>query len=710
MHQKERINREEVYNYITELALRLFKDKEKYSRADVAFELKAKGIEYDSTFVEELIFAAYKLSNSKEVRTAIKKVFFNNQLTRPLIEEGSVHDLLYSQSYEEAITRLNKDANKAIRQTKQFNKDFANLINEAQNYVAKKQLLSKISGAYEIEDVKSEAKHVLDLYELAIDKYQTSKQSIADLIEDFTLLRNEVLTIYRTNLTLLTDVFGSKIKAVEPNLFNFELIEWLETEAMIKNIQLEFDNIMSSCSTIILQINSDFKTGVSNAVKIMGRGKNNALGFAMLGLELFSSWSNSEVQATKLRQELEVLKHKMNHDVALVSGDLCRLEVINKKIKDIHIPTADAFMRYSNKALTTEVENLLAVLHQDKKIKRLQLEKDKLLETYSSLEKSIINHQNEIENYSFRIKQSKEQLMEYKPIYLNAKKLEPSKPFFLFNLLSLGMLKKSYNRDVAEWYEKYFSTIESYNMFEEDLLLDKEELKAHKKALNKEKLGLSRTSKIIEKQSQQIYELIKENGNIQAEFAKHLTPLVNLLRAARMVIELKMDESHLTTVKISEVEMESLPLELEKRLAKVTGSIANDIKSEVQNVDLSDQLKFALDEKEQELVKDKAVQIIDNIGNLVEALAALKKMEVNNDIANETYRKELDALREKYKTIFLEEESRASALREVMKTVKTGSGIEVRDALLELVDEKDGYWATELEIIESLKSDTDIII
>ncbi len=83
MHQKERINREEVYNYITELALRLFKDKEKYSRADVAFELKDRGIEYDSTFVEELIFAAYKLSNSKEVQTAIKKVFFNNQLTRP---------------------------------------------------------------------------------------------------------------------------------------------------------------------------------------------------------------------------------------------------------------------------------------------------------------------------------------------------------------------------------------------------------------------------------------------------------------------------------------------------------------------------------------------------------------------------------------------------------------------------------------------------
>ena len=112
------------------------------------------------------------------------------------------------------------------------------------------------------------------------------------------------------------------------------------------------------------------------------------------------------------------------------------------------------------------------ITHDD--LQELKRKKDELLNDYHKLEIEIEDHKVEVKRYSDNIQSNEQQLKDYRPLYLEAQKHKPKKPFFLFNILSLGSLKKTYNRDVAEWYQNYNPVIEAFCEFQEDIRIDKE--------------------------------------------------------------------------------------------------------------------------------------------------------------------------------------------------------------------------------------------
>lgn len=719
MSQGFNLNQNQFNKDITKLAIGLYKNNEFYSRADVAAELKSKGIKEDSSFVEELIYRAHEAAKNRDEKRAIETVFYNNQLTKPLIDAKSVKNIIRTESFDNAIVYFEQKAQNVNQALLVVVQDVERLTEKAQNFIAESKLLSSISGASQVDKVKNEAAAIYKDYEKLILYYREAERSIKDLIEDFSLIRAELIKSHRENITRLTDIFGTSIKAIEPKLFDYNLIEFIDTTELLENTQYKFDKLIKTCKKLIVEINTNFVDGISKATRVLGRGNRNEFGIALLGLELLNSWADSADKATVLKLDLEKLKQEMNYDATKIKADLGRLQIIDKILCDRYIPAANTFRQYSKDVMTSEIENLLDSIYAQEDIKNLKKQKDELMNTYNSLEIEIIDHQNQSKYYTDKLSANEIELKEIRPLYLKAQQLKPKKPFFLFNLFSLGNLKKSYNRDVAEWSQEHLPIIEAYCEKQEDINMDIEELNSHEKAIKPKKVELNNLQKEIDKHSEFINNKIQSNSDVQVKLAKHLAPLVNLLRTSRQLIELKIDKELLTSVRIQKVEFGNLPIELEKKITEITTSLKQKSSERINKFDihqkLADKEEFdaGLDNKEShaivnQLVQESSLKIVTNTIDLIENTLRLKKLKLDSAYASQKYDDELNKLRSRFKELYLSEEKKEAALREVIKTINTGHGIEVREALIELIDDND--WITESEVINLLKHKKNITI
>ena len=344
----ELYKKSEICNLISGLSLQLLKDGNIYSRADVAFELKKLGVEGDSLQIETFIKETYNVSN-KEVKEAIKKVFLDNRLLHPIIEENSIKTFIEENKLGKALSILEKDSSEINELLVAFVEDSSKLLDFAQKYVEKKQLAGYITGSVQVSNVKKEAELLYADYQKFIDNYAQTKIRIIQLIDNFSLLRSSILGLYREKVSILTDVFGETIKTIAPKLFDFTTIEWLDTVSMIKNIELEYENLINTCSTIVCEIQKEFIGNFSNSLRLLGKGGgSNSLTLAMVGFNILNSWAESSKQATILKQELEKMKQKMVYDANLINADITRLQLIDRTFRNIYIPTAHVFEQNFN--------------------------------------------------------------------------------------------------------------------------------------------------------------------------------------------------------------------------------------------------------------------------------------------------------------------------------------------------------------------------
>ena len=67
-------------------------------------------------------------------------------------------------------------------------------------------------------------------------------------------MRGQICTLYRQYAMTLTDAFGDSIKAISPDLFDFDSIEWLDVQGMLQNVKLDYDRITEKCSILMSDI------------------------------------------------------------------------------------------------------------------------------------------------------------------------------------------------------------------------------------------------------------------------------------------------------------------------------------------------------------------------------------------------------------------------------------------------------------------------
>lgn len=689
----------EIYSFISELSLQLLRKGNTYSRADVAFELKKLGVEGDSFQVELLIKETYE-NTDQQTQKAIAKVFFDNRLSRPIIDENSVKTLLEKNQLGQAISVLERDSSEVNRLLDGFMSVSAEVLNTTKKYVEKYQLAGYVTGSVQVSNVKKEAELLYTDYQKFINNYAQTKNQIIELIEDFTFLRSNILNLYREKVSLLTDVFGEKIKAVDPKLFDFNIIEWLDTTSMLKNIELEYENLINTCSIIVGEIHNKFSSDFSNSLRLLGRGNGgNTLSLAMVGLNIFNSWTEASQQATILKQEVEKMKQKMVYDVNLIRADLNRLQLIDTSMRNVYIPTAYVFQENFEIVFSKELTSLLSTLYENPQIKELKREKDKLLAEFHLLENEIIDHQAHITLYEGNIQSEERELKAYNPLYLKAQKEKPKKPI-LFG-------RKSYNRDVTEWHQKHYPIIEAFVEAREHLKIDKEELYNHKKTVEEKKKTIAVINKAIDKQSQQINQLVAKDTNLQSKIAKYLAPMINILRLAKKITELKIDEKHLKTVKLEiPQDIKLLPTEMSNSLKNILNQLKIDFQSEMNVQSL--QGEQGVTTPQTMYTANETTRLFNTVVDVVEQTLKLKELQLGGKMQQEYYTKQLVLLQNEFQNSFSKLNNKGNLIADISKNIKNGNQNELKDALLLLIDEKDKI--SEEEIVKFLSTNKHITI
>ncbi|ALM21998.1 hypothetical protein AAT17_12530 [Nonlabens sp. MIC269] len=745
-------NKSQVLDYIEKLAIQLFKEKSQFSRADLAYELNAFGISSDSNVIEKLIHELYNSTTKPEVKEALSLVFLNNDLSRGIVDNAKIKQWVSNGQLEKANSFLNEQEKEVRELLLKLSSEITMLVETAGDFVEKKNLVSITTGNYKIERVRQRAESIYQNYKTLLDSYDYAKQKVINLIEDYCIIRNEIIKTYRENVIKLTDVFGPRIKSIEPSLFDFDNLKFYQTDQMIEDIKLEFDSIMQSCGEAMAMINDSISTDLSRATKLIGKGNNSKATLVIAGLAVVKSQLNASKKAAKLSQNVELLKQKMDYDASNIHADLFRLQLVDKKINEIYIPAAHLFQRRFDEIVTQNLEPVFSSLNSSVELNDTFLQKNSLLQEYNELSAQIEDHIKQVAIYNSRIESNSQLLIDYKQLYENALSHSPRKPNLAKKLLSLGAASKTHRRDFGEWYQKYQPIIISYADIQEDIKLDREELETNQSSLQSLKIKLRKCAEKIEKNSLEIYNKIGENSSIQDKISKQLASVINILRIGRTVAEFNIDEEHLTPIEIERINSNVLPDEVTMNLEKFMASLRSDIVNihdEVSainndNSDKEDDLEVMNDNsedtssketkithttnektaiekvhskinesvsREQAVLIEKQVLDIAHLAvDVVEETAKLKMLQLENAISSKRYEQQLETLRAQFKEKVEQVNDRSQVLAQTIRSINSKNQPLHVDSLKELIDVNDQFWITEKEIITALKSGKSITI
>ena len=183
-------------------------------------------------------------------------------------------------------------------------------------------LLGTIVGTKGVTEVRKETSALFDCYSQLIGNYDGARDSVKVLIADFVTLRSHVCDIYRRYALVLIDAFGDSVKAIAPQLFDFDSIEWLDTQQMtqqmLQNVKLDYDQITEHCSILMSSISESFSQSLKQASNSYRSAGSKQAGLLLAGLNMVSHYIDASSRTTELKGELLTLKNSVKHDVTLI--------------------------------------------------------------------------------------------------------------------------------------------------------------------------------------------------------------------------------------------------------------------------------------------------------------------------------------------------------------------------------------------------------
>lgn len=374
MNQKDKTT---IYDAIRNIAAKLCKDGETYLRADLAYELKQYGIDADSIDVSRLALEAYKYFNNDR---NIKQAFVTNDSRSALIDEYQLTDLLDNDKPEDAMALASKELARTSDTLAALRRDI-NMNMSLAVAKAASGMMDTVTGTGGVKAVRTEASTLFDRYSKMVGTYHEGEDTVRRNIADFTTLRTDIGTTYQEFAMQLIDIYGDNVKAVAPNLFDFNQVQFLDVDSMLKHTELEYNRISDKCSALIGEISDSFQNSLKSSVavyKSAGQG-NKALGLAMAGLGMLNHYMEAGERTNRLRSDLSVFKTSIKHDSTLIKADLGRLLVIYKTLNDVVIPKADIFLRYASKLMSSDIKAITDSLYDNAEIRPLEEQRRELL-------------------------------------------------------------------------------------------------------------------------------------------------------------------------------------------------------------------------------------------------------------------------------------------------------------------------------------------
>ena len=527
------MDKQKLYQKIRDCAIELTRNKQTYTRADLAYELKDYGVGQDSFDIVKLVYEAYRFYGNE---AAIAKAYVDNEQIQSLVDSYKACD--YSEKNDTAtlsdwIGSRSATGSKLLKSLTTT----SNRVLKVKDAPTSTDVAGVLTGTSGVQQVRSKADVLFKNYTKMVDAYAAARAEIKATILDFVAIRENILSTYRKYATALIDAFGDSIKSVAPQLFDFDSISYLNEQYMLQQIRLEYDNISNSCSTLLGEINESFSTSIRESVAAYRQIGSNKLGMVVAGLNMANHYLQASERTNQLKMELVRLETNITRDVTTIKGDANRLCVIHKTLNDLYIPRALAYYRYAEEVLNTELNLLLDSVYATDELKALREERNVSADKLQLLEHEITDNRVNIDTYTSLLKQHKQSLKEYSAQYNQAKSSKPHKPFFLLNMLSFGYLGKQYNRNIYEWDMVAAPVIRSYENILVDIKLDTEELASHREDLKQRQKQQKQLVRQISQLNQKILSRIRTKPELKLKLLDHLEPLLKLLRIAKEIME-----------------------------------------------------------------------------------------------------------------------------------------------------------------------------
>lgn len=430
---------------------------------------------------------------------------------------------------------------------------------------------------------------------------------------------------------------------------------------------------------MISEISDSFRAslqGSLQAYKSLSNG-NKSLGLAMAGLTMIEHYMGAGERTNRLKSDLSVFQTSVKHDATRIKADMGRLLVICKTLNDVVIPKANVFLRYGEKLLDSDLKAMLDALYADEAIRPLEEQRRSLLQQMKVLDMEMNDHLQNIDVYTSLINDITTTLESKQGSYMEAKAKKPSKPFFLVNWITFGVVNKNYYRNFAEWNAVCFPLVREYESYQVDLKLDKEELESHREEQTRIKNDYAKLSSELEKVSKEIRSKIVCSDELKLKMLKHLRDMVAMLKLGREIMESKIDEKLVHAVDIPDYrEAAKLPADVDQNLSLFTGMLADNLHA---------------DKMEQSLQKGIA---------LFDSFAKLKAQQLSGSLASAAYDKELKKHTDEFKREMEKIDNKSAYLREVFKRINLAGSEEERKQAMELMSDLSGFTLSEQEFTE----------
>jgi predicted nucleic acid-binding Zn-ribbon protein len=649
--------------HIFKLAKSLDKQGSFMTRADLAYNLDKFGYGKDSIEITRLVWESW-LEHKKDDR--ILKVFIGNDGVGSLVESFQLHNLVENNdvdAFMEFAQNALIECNDALTELED---ELNSVLEKTISTVNKSGILGKVSGTSGVKAVQNEVTTIFDSMSDAKNAYDIACDDVRNVVDVFIELREGVNEIFMKYSLLLSDIFGDSIKTVAPEYFDFNAIEYLDVQGLYSAIELEYNNLSTSCSTLMNSIRESFTNALSNSVTAYKTNGDKTVALAMAGLNLVSHYLNASEQTLILGQELQKFKSLVRKDVTTIKGDMVRLFSIYRLLNEVLIPKSDAFYRYSNGVLMSSMQQISDLFYSDPAIKELALERDALLNDMKELNRTMLDNQTTISYYKSALAECNEMLKVNEGQYNNAKANKPSKPNALLNLITFGSSKKNYNRSIYEWNMACAPIITSYESMAAEAQLYTKEIATLQSDYEADRNRIITLKSKLTKLSKRISKLVNNQDAIKAQLVKVLKDVFGLLKVGKEILNSGLNDKMLKAVSVEQTDF-SLPEKTVQELDKFTDKIK---KVTIQHTD--DEIEAELMLKAEEFMKHWA---------LMQQMKSLDRQEA------EHYEKELSRISDSFSSDFKDIDNKGKALRSVLAKLNLSMSPEdIKSALLMLSD------------------------
>ncbi len=676
-----------IYSKIKELASKLRSQGLVYTRADLASEIRYE----DSDEVSQIVYNAYaKFGWDASIRTA----FVTNDQSAYVVDAFKMQARLMSGDAVNALKLTQKSLDASASHLRKIGDqmDLGHLLAE----VRESDLGKWIEGTNRLSNIQKTAQSMMTKYHEMVETYNSAKCGVRGNIKDFTDLRASIVDVYVDFATQLVDVFGNLIKAVSPDLFDFNKIEWLDVDAMLQEVLLEYQNLAQNCQMLTSAISQHFEETAQNAAndfKALGGG---SWGMAAVAVEGFCHYSDAKQKTNMMEAELERLKAIMKRDATNVKADVLRLFAIYKTLNDVAIPKANTYLRWAAQLLESDYGKVIEAVYAQPCVKELIDKRKKLANQLLGLEASVNDHLLHIDIYKSQITAANDFLSRNQESYEEAVAQRPSKPPLLLSLLTFYYVNSTYVKNRVLWNMEYGDMANRYEELLVDSTLGKEELDKHRKAVENLGRERERIMKEMDDLSEQIRAKLVVSDDVRNAMLKHLRPIVALLRLGREISETKLDDELVSAVHLPDYASQmGLPAEIEANISHLAENLTNvlhrdnptgDMRTEMLNSVVSSGVKLAESYSKLYIIRQQGKEIAAQ------------------------YDEDFNQLRQKFSEKIGQIDDKSACIREIIRQVNLASSPEEQKAAILMLSEAAGGSLSENDIDAFLRGDQQIVL